>query len=205
MINKKKTNTAPRAQAFTKSICVYCASSDAISPDFFTVATELGVAIAREGYALIYGGGEIGLMGAIARSMHQHGGHVVGVIPEFLRKPGICYENCDELIVTSDMRERKGVMESRADGFIALPGGFGTLEEMLEIITLKQLRVLNKPVVFLNTSGFYDGLNTMFEHIFEHQFAKSHNRELYHFASHVADAMSHIESYEPLALGSKWY
>jgi len=189
----------------SKSICVYCASSDAVSNGFFEVAAELGASIACAGYKLIYGGGEIGLMGAVARSVHEHNGHVVGVIPEFLRKPGICYERCDELIVTKDMRERKAIMEARADGFIALPGGFGTLEEMLEIITLKQLKVLNKPVVFLNTQGFYDGLNTMFEHIFEHKFAKPYYRELYHFANSVPDAMAHIEQYEPPALGNKWY
>jgi uncharacterized protein (TIGR00730 family) len=188
----------------SKSICVYCASSNAVSSDFFSVAKELGATIANEGYSLIFGGGEIGLMGAVARSVHKHGGHVVGVIPEFLRLPGICYECCDELVVTKDMRDRKGTMEARADAFIALPGGFGTLEEMLEVITLKQLRVLNKPIIFLNTNGFYDCLNTMFEHIYEHSFAKPHYRELYHFSPDVADAMAHVESYEPLALGTKW-
>lgn len=188
----------------SKSICVYCASSDAISPDFFTVANELGAAIARADYTLIYGGGEIGLMGELARSVHSCDGRVVGVIPEFLRRPGISYESADELIVTCGMRERKAVMESRADAFIALPGGFGTLEEMLEIITLKQLGILNKPVVFLNTSGFYDGLNQVFEHIFNHNFAKPRYRELYHFAHDVTEAMEHIESYEAPVLGEKW-
>ncbi|MEN6358182.1 MAG: TIGR00730 family Rossman fold protein [Armatimonadota bacterium] len=188
----------------SKSICVYCASSNAVSSDFFSVAEELGAKIADAGYSLIFGGGEIGLMGAVARSVHKCGGHVVGVIPEFLRLPGICYESCDELVVTKDMRDRKGAMEARADAFIALPGGFGTLEEMLEVITLKQLRMLNKPIIFLNTNGFYDGLNAMFEHIYNHHFAKPNYRELYHFSPDVSDAMAHIESYEPMALGTKW-
>lgn len=187
-----------------KSVCVYCSSSDHVSPAFFSVAQELGEAIVGNGYRFIYGGGDIGLMGAIARSVHKHGGHVVGVIPEFLRQPGICYELSDELIVTADMRERKAVMEARADAFIALPGGFGTLEEMLEIITLKQLRVHNKPIVFLNTNGFYNGLNEVFEHIFENKFAKQHYRDLYHFAEGVADAVAYIEGYEPPALAEKW-
>ncbi len=188
-----------------KSICVYCSSSDHISTAFFDIAQELGEAIVGNGYRFIYGGGDIGLMGAIARSVHKHGGHVVGVIPEFLRQPGIAYELSDELIVTADMRERKAAMESRADAFIALPGGFGTLEEMLEVITLKQLGVHDKPIVFLNTNGFYNGLHDLFEHIFDHNFAKPHYRDLYHFADDVHSAISYIKAYEPKALGTKWY
>lgn len=186
------------------AICVYCSSSDHVSDGFFEVAIELGEAVATSGYRLVYGGGDIGLMGALARSVHIHGGHVVGVIPEFLRQPGIAYELADELVVTVDMRERKAIMETRADAFIALPGGFGTLEEMLEIITLKQLGVHDKPVVFLNAGGFYDGLNEVFEHIFEHRFAKPRYRDLYHFSVSVADALAYIAGYEPPALESKW-
>lgn len=172
---------------------------------FFEVASELGTRMARDGHTLVYGGGEIGLMGAVARSVHEHGGRVVGVIPEFLRKPGICYESADELVVTADMRERKAVMESRGDAFIGLPGGFGTLEEMLEIITLKQLRVHTKPIVFLNVDGFYDGLNEVFEHIFEHRFARPGYRALYFFAPDVGSAISYIEAYQPEVIHAKWF
>jgi uncharacterized protein (TIGR00730 family) len=191
--------------ASRSSICVYCSSSDAISSDFFDAATELGAALARGGYDLIYGGGEIGLMGAVARSVHANGGSVVGVIPEFLRKPGICYECCDELVVTKNMRERKAQMECRADAFVGLPGGFGTLEELMEIVTLKQLGVLDKPVVFLNINGFYAGLNDVFEHMFEHRFTKSEYRMLYHFAECVSDTMRYIESYSPQEPTRKWF
>lgn len=187
-----------------KSICVYCSSSNHVSLDFFQAAERLGEAIAIGGYRLIYGGGDIGLMGALARAVHKHSGQVVGVIPEFLRLPEVCYELCDELIVTKDMRDRKAVMEARADAFIALPGGFGTLEEMLEVITLKQLAVHNKPIVFLNSKGFYNGLNEVFEHMFEHHFAKPHYRDLYHFSDDVQDAVEYIKSYEPPALELKW-
>lgn len=188
-----------------KSICVYCASSDAVPLELFDLASDLGASIVSHGYTLVYGGGGVGLMGAVARSVHKNGGEVVGVIPKFLRRPGICYEGCDELIVTSDMRERKFVMESRADSFIALPGGFGTLEEVLEIITLKQLKIINKPIVFLNANGYYSGLNDMFEHIYECHVAKPDYRNLYYFANDVSDAMSHIEAYQPLALVNKWF
>jgi len=181
----------------SKSICVYCASSSAVNDDFFEVAREMGESIARRGYSLVYGGGDVGLMGAVARSVHKHGGRVIGVIPEFLRKPEIAYEAADELIVTATMRERKAIMESRAGAFAALPGGFGTLEEMLEIITLKTLRVHAKPVVFVNSGGFYDGLRDVFEHIFEHKFARPYYRGFYSFVESPEDALTYIENYQP--------
>ena len=189
----------------SKSICVYCSSSDAVSPAFFQVAAELGALIAQNGYTLVYGGGNIGLMGALAISTHEHGGKVVGVIPKFLHEFGLSYEKSNELIITSDMRERKAVMESRADAFIGLPGGFGTLEEMLEIITLKQLRIHTKPIVFLNTDGFYDGLRDVFEHMYNEQFTKPHCRQLYSFTSDAPSAISCIHNYEPPVLEAKWF
>lgn len=189
----------------SKSICVYCSSSNAVSTEFFNAAAELGELIASENYTLVYGGGATGLMGEVARSVHRNGGHIVGVIPKFLRKPGIAYEESDELIVTSDMRERKAEMENRADAFIGMPGGFGTLEEMLEIITLKQLRTHIKPVVFLNTSGFFNGLNEVFEHVFEHHFAKPAYKQLYYFAPTPKSVMDYISAYKPPVLDSKWY
>ena len=134
-----------------KTICVYSSSSDAIAPEFFAVAEELGAALAGAGYGLIYGGARVGLMGAVARAVHAHGGHVVGVLPGVLQRKELTYEPADELIITQDLRERKAIMETRADAFIALPGGFGTLEEVLEILTLKQLLLHSKPLVLLNT------------------------------------------------------
>lgn len=189
----------------TKLICVYCSSSDAISPDFFDIAEELGRLIAGSGYGLIYGGGNIGLMGRIAKSVHQHGGRVVGVIPRFLHEADLTYLPADELVVTDNMRERKAEMESRADAFVGLPGGFGTLEEMLEVLTLKQLGRHNKPIVFVNARGFYNGLEDVFEHIYRERFAKPDYRCLYHFADDAVDAISYIENYEPLVLDTKWF
>lgn len=189
----------------SKSICVYCASSDAVSPAFFQVANDLGALIAKNGYTLVYGGGNNGLMGALAISTHKHGGRVVGVIPKFLRDFGVAYEESNELIVTADMRERKAIMESRADAFIGLPGGFGTLEEMFEIINRKQLRLHAKPIVFLNTDGFYDGLRDVFEHMYNEQFAKPHCRQLYCFTPDASSAISCIQDYEPPVLDVKWF
>lgn len=188
----------------TKLICVYCSSSDAISPDFFDIADELGALIAGSGYGLIYGGGNIGLMGRIAKSVHRHAGHVVGVIPKFMHERKLTYELVDELVLTDTMRERKAEMEARADAFIGLPGGFGTLEEMLEVLTLKQLGRHNKPIVFVNARNFYNGLEEVFEHIYRERFARPDYRSLYHFAPDAVSAIAYIENYQPLALNSKW-
>ena len=171
----------------TKTICVYCSSSEAVPSDYFKAAEELGRSIAKRGYTLVFGGGEIGLMGALARAATAYKGRVVGVIPE--RLASLAYERADEMIVTKDLRERKAVMEERADAFVALPGGFGTLEELLEALTLKQLSYHNKPIVLVNTAGFYDPLADIFERIYAAGFTKAVYRELYHIADDSGDAL----------------
>jgi hypothetical protein len=161
--------------------------------------------MAKRGDVLIYGGTNIGLMGALARSMRQHGGRVVGVIPNFIASRGLAYAPADELILTRDLRERKARMEERSDAFVALPGGFGTLEEMLEVITLKQLQRHTKPVLFLNTGGFYDPLIALFDHMREHRFAKPHSQELYHFAAEIAGVFRYLDEYQPPKIEAKWF
>jgi cytokinin riboside 5'-monophosphate phosphoribohydrolase len=187
------------------AICVFSSSSDAIDRNFFSAALELGMEIALRNGTLVYGGTNIGLMGAVARATQKHGGHVIGVIPEFLRAKGITFTSADELIVTHDMRERKATMESRSDAFVALPGGFGTLEEMIEIITLKQLRQHVKPVVFLDIDNFYRPLQRLFEHMISNHFAKEAMRQIYHFATDVPRAFHYLDSYEPPKLDDKWF
>jgi uncharacterized protein (TIGR00730 family) len=169
------------------------------------LAESLGAQIARRHMGLVYGGGRVGLMGALARAVHAHGGSVVGVIPEFLRAQEVAYEEADELIVTRDLRERKAIMESRSDAFVALPGGFGTLEEILEILTLKQLATHAKPIVFLNARGFFDPLLAHFEQLFREQFTKEEHRGHYHVAAGVHEALDHIEGYQPPAPVAKWF
>ncbi len=183
-----------------KSICVFSASSNSVGPAFFALAEEAGAALARRGHVLVYGGTNIGLMGAMARAAQRQGGRVVGVIPAFIAKLGLAYERADELIVTNDMRQRKATMEARSDGFLALPGGFGTLEELLEVITLKQLKQHLKPVVLLNSGGYYDPLATLFEHMYQQGFAKPAYRLMYHFAADIAQALDYFEQYQPTAL-----
>jgi uncharacterized protein (TIGR00730 family) len=187
------------------NICVYSSSSDMVSPAFFTLAEELGSAIARRGHTLIYGGTNVGLMGACARATQRQGGRVVGVIPNFIAVRGLAYEQADELVLTGDMRQRKATMEARSDAFLALPGGFGTLEEMFEIITLKQLQRHSKPVVFLNRGGYYDPLAAVFEHMMRERFAKPVYRQMYEFVPEVAAALDYIETYRPVELPGKWY
>ncbi len=190
----------------SQTLCVYCSSSDAVDSIFFETTEEMGAQLARQGYTLVYGGGRIGLMGALARAVHQNGGQVIGVIPEFLRSKGLAYEACDELVITRDLRERKAVMEARADGFVTLPGGFGTLEEALEIITLKQLGLHTKPVVIVNTQGFYNSLLELMECIYQERFAKPEYRQLYHFALNISEVFSYLAAYQPVPLAvNKWF
>lgn len=185
-------------------ICVYSSSSNIVDNVFFDTASKLGREIALRKDLLLFGGGLIGLMGASAKAVHQYNGKVIGVIPVALNLEGIVYNLCDELIVTKDMRERKSVMDSRSDAFIALPGGYGTLEELLEIITLKQLHYHNKPIVILNIKNFYDNLLKQFEIIITQQFAKIACRELYFVTNSVSEALEYIDTYTPQVFEEKW-
>lgn len=186
------------------AVCVYCSSSDALDPHYVAAAEELGELIGRRGLTLVYGGASIGLMGRLAQAVHRGGGRVLGVIPQSLRDREIAYEPADELIVTRDLRERKAIMESRADAFVALPGGFGTLEEILEILTLKQLRSHQKPVVFLNTAGFYDRLLAVFEQLYEQRFTKADYRHCYSIAAHPPEVLHHLDHPRPAPEVTKW-
>ncbi len=187
-----------------KVICVYSSSSNIIDDVYFKAAEELGREIARRKDVFLFGGGLTGLMGRAAKAVHASGGKVIGVIPKALNVKGIVYEYCDELVVTEGMRERKAVMDSRSDAFIALPGGFGTLEEIFEIITLKQLRYHDKPIVILNVNGFYDKLLEQFELIIEERFAKAECRNLYFITSSVTEALKYIDEYRPYVFRDKW-
>lgn len=176
-----------------RSICVFSSSSDEISDIFFKAAEELGKAIAEKNFTLVYGGGNNGLMGALALSVHKHKGKVIGVIPEYLKSKGYAYSPADELIVTKDLRERKTFMEDRSDAFLTLPGGFGTLEELAEVLALKQLKQHTKPIVILNINGFYDQLLLFFEEIYKGRFTSEKNRKLYHVATDIEGAFKYLE------------
>lgn len=173
-----------------KFLCVYCASSERVDPKYFAVAERLGAELAAHGWGLVYGGGKTGLMGAVARAAKAGGGRVVGVIPEFMKERELAFTAADELITVRTMSERKMRMEARADAFLALPGGWGTLEEILEILTLKQLSVVLKPAVILNQEGYYDELLRLFDRMIGERFSKAGNRELYHVARDVGEVFA---------------
>ncbi len=186
------------------NICVYCASSDAVAPVYFRAAETLGRMIAQRGDTLVYGGAGIGLMGALARAVKAGGGHVIGVMPKVLAAEPITFALLDEFVITDNMRERKARMEALADAFLVLPGGFGTLEELAEILTLRQLREHTKPVVLLNVQGFYEPLIALFEHYYREGFAKPW-RELYAVYDDVAAALAYVDAYRPILPPRKWF
>ena len=160
-------------------ICVYCASSTRIDPGYLRLGEQFGRQLAARGHTLVYGGGSIGIMGAVARAVHEAKGRVIGVVPDFMRGKEIVYERSDELIVTDTMRQRKQIMEERAEAFVVLPGGIGTLEEFFETLTNGLLRQHDKPIVLLNHEGFYDPLLTLFDHMEQHGFTRPRLRRDY--------------------------
>jgi len=187
------------------NICVYCSSSDAVDRVFVEAAEELGRTLANRNDTLVYGGAGVGLMGSLAVSMKSHGGRVVGVVPETIAAKGIAFSEADELIRTSSLRERKKLMEEKSEAFIALPGGFGTLEELLEILTLKQLGEHAKPIAILNTDGFFDLLFGFFERLYSARFAKKENAELYASRGTVMEVFEYIDGYSAPEIVSKWF
>jgi hypothetical protein len=188
-----------------KAICVYCSSSDAVDKIYFETAKKLGELIPENGYNLVFGGSEVGLMGELVKSVYASKGKITGIVPKFIKENCKTFEYADEMIVTNNLRDRKALMEENADAFVALPGGFGTLEEILEVLTLKQLGYHNKPVIFINTDGFYDKLIELFEHLYAKHFAKPGSREMYYIAQNAEDAIQYILNYKPQTLISKWY
>ncbi len=154
------------------NVCIYGASSTQIAQEYITDTEALGEALARAGHSLVYGAGGAGLMGAAARGMTRGGGHIVGVVPSFLKVDGILYEHCDEMVYTDTMRERKQIMDERSDAFIVTPGGIGTYEEFFEMYTLKQLGRHNKPIIVYNIGGYYDRLLEMLRFTVEEKFMK---------------------------------
>jgi uncharacterized protein (TIGR00730 family) len=152
------------------ALCVYCGSSAGTDPAFAAAARSFGKILAKNGIRLIYGGGSVGLMGAVADAVIKHGGAVTGIIPEFLTAKERPQSNGKELIVTRDMHERKRIMFERADGFVALPGGIGTLEEIVEQLTWAQLGRHRKPILFANINGYWDPLLALIAHMREQEF-----------------------------------
>lgn len=160
-----------------KNICVFCASTSGKNPIYTETAKLLGRLFAKENIRLIYGGGNVGLMGLIADSVIENGGEVYGVIPDFLDKKEIAHKNLTQLFVVRSMHERKTKMFELSDAIIALPGGFGTMEELTEVLTWAQLNLHNKPIAVLNVNGYYNHLIALFDHMVSEGLLKHENRE----------------------------
>ena len=188
----------------SRTLCVYCSSSGSINPEYANAARELGVEIVARGWHLVYGGTTAGLMGVLADTVINAGGRVTGVIPDHISQLGIAHQNLTELIVTADMRERKAIMDRRADAFLALPGGLGTLEEVFEVLTSKQLGLHSRPIVFVSTQNFFLPLDELLDRLIEERFAKPESASLYHFAESPTAALDYIENYTPSLARTKW-
>src|SRR5438105_12632714 len=156
-----------------KTVCVYCGSGAGSSPRFVEAALALGKSFAENNIRLVYGGGSVGLMGAIAKSAVEHGGSVTGIIPDFLRARENALTRVQEMIVTPDMHERKKLMFERSDAFVALPGGVGTLEELVEMMTWQQLGRHAKPILLANIDGFWEPLMALLAHMRATQFIRA--------------------------------
>jgi uncharacterized protein (TIGR00730 family) len=176
-----------------RSVCVFCGSGDGALPVFREAAEALGKSLAEAGIRLVYGGGSHGLMGAIARAVLAHGGEVTGIIPDFLEAREVMLEGAQEMIVTRHMHERKQLMFEKADAFIALPGGIGTLEELIEQMTWSQLGQHDKPILMLNTNGFWKPLLVLLAHMRAFHFIREGLEVHYIVADKVSEVLPMLQ------------
>ena len=186
-----------------KNVCVYCGSNSGAKPIYTERAIALGTELAKRGLGLVYGGGNVGLMGVVADAVLAAGGEVIGVIPEQLVNWEVAHKGVTKLEVVGSMHERKARMFDLSDGFIALPGGFGTLDEMFEMLTWRQLGIGDKPCAFLDVDGFYEPLITMLDRMVSERFLHPDQREDLWHGDDIGAMLAWMEAYEPAA-ASKW-
>ncbi len=186
------------------NVCVFCASSANIDERYLADARELGNLLAQGGWRCVNGGGAVGLMGAVTDGTLDAGGEVTGVIPKFMVDNGWCYDRLMDVVVTADMHQRKQMMSNMADAVIALPGGVGTLEELLETLTWRQLGLVKVPIIILNTRGYYDPLLAMLRHAIDEGFMKPSHGQLWQVAATPADAVALLDDNSPVAFESKY-
>jgi len=184
-------------------LCVFCGSSHGSNPAYAEAAKNLGGELARRGIALVYGGGNVGLMGVVADGVLAAGGQVIGVIPEALMAKELGHKGIQDLRVVKTMHERKAMMAELADGFIAMPGGIGTFEEFFEIVTWAQLGFHAKPCALLNVNGFYDPLLRLVDHAIEERFVKASQRQILIVESEI-NALLHRMEHQHVPIEPKW-
>ena len=183
---------------------MFCASSANIDSRFLAAAREVGALLARDGWRCVNGGGAVGLMGAVTDGALDAEGEVTGVIPKFMVDNGWCYDRLEDVIITADMHQRKQMMSEMADAVIALPGGVGTLEELLETLTWRQLGLVKVPVIILNTLGYYDGLLAMLGHAIDEGFMKPSHAQLWQVATTPDEALALLNDSKPMDFESKY-
>jgi uncharacterized protein (TIGR00730 family) len=186
-----------------KRMTVFCGSSIGTQDIYKYQATLLGQTLAKRNIELVYGGANVGLMGAVADGVLNQGGRVTGVLPRFLRSKEIAHHGLTELILVDSMHERKTKMNELCDGVIALPGGFGTLEELFEMLTWAQLGLHQKPIAILNSEGFYDSLLALLETMVENGFLKKENHQMLLVSSNIDDLLNKMDTYVAPTVG-KW-
>ncbi len=186
-----------------KSITVFCGSSAGTDKVFMVQAFDLGCVLATNNIQLVYGGAKIGLMGAVADGALSLNGKVIGVLPNFLRSKEIAHDKLSELIIVDSMHQRKAKMNELCDGFIAMPGGFGTMEELFEVLTWAQLGLHKKPIGLLNTNGFYNSLIAMIQEMLDKGFLKAINQEMLIVSDSIEDLLLKMNEYEAPEVG-KW-
>ncbi len=186
------------------NICVFCASSANIDSRYLEAARDLGGLLAREGWRCVNGGGAVGLMGALTDGVLDAGGKVTGVIPKFMVDNGWCYDRLDDVVITADMHQRKQMMSEMASAVIAMPGGVGTLEELLETLTWRQLGLGKVPIIILNTMGYYDPLLAMLHQAIDEGFMKESHARLWRVAATPAEAVALLDDISPVEFESKY-
>jgi uncharacterized protein (TIGR00730 family) len=186
-----------------KSICVFCGSSPGRRPEYREAALQFGKELARRGLRLIYGGGSIGLMTVIADQVLAEGGEVIGVIPQALVDKEVAHTGLTDLRIVGSMHERKALMANLADGFVALPGGMGTLEELCEILTWAQLGLHQKPCGLLDVAGYYEGLRRFFDHMVDERFLKEEHHHFLLLSNDAGELLDRLERYRPVPV-PKW-
>lgn len=186
------TTTSSVAPFEGQSVCLFCASSDGADPAYLAAAAEFGAATAREGWRLVYGGGGVGLMGASARAAHGAGGRVVGIMPSFLRSRERLFDEVETVVVTS-MHERKQLMYDNSDAFVVAPGGVGTLEEVIELLSWKRLDLHAKPIIFLNINKFWDSLFILIQHSVQEGMTPANFLQAYQIVDTVEEAIAAMQ------------
>ncbi len=182
-----------------RAVTVYCSSHSDLDAAYVTAGRDLAAGIARAGWTLVYGGNHVGLMAAVADAARAAGGRVVGITPQLLHDRGLSDTAADELVVTASMRDRKAMLEARADALVALPGGLGTYEELFEVIVGKQLGYHAKPIVLVDVNGYFRPLVAMLEHGIERRFIKASARGLIHVAADAAATIDYLRNVRPAA------